>query len=397
MKKRSIIIATVGGACALASVLAQDEPATPYIEAIATISAVENEGRGNREAAAAWKQVIQGDSGMVVPLLQAMGDANGLASNWLVSAAQAIVDRELAAGRSLPLDEVGAFLMDTRQDPNARRLAFELIQRVDEETAAKLVPGMLNDPSTALRRDAVAGLLDEAKELVGRDKSLAATIIYRQALGAARDIDQINAAAEALRELGQAVDLPRHFGFLTHWSVIGPFDNTERAGFDEVFPPEGEIALRGEYEGKAGKVRWQDFVTADEYGMVDVNKAFGELKEVTAYAYTEYESPSDQPAELRLGCKNAWKIWLNGELVFGRDEYHRGMRIDQYKLPVSLKKGVNRLLVKLCQNEQKEDWTVQWQFQLRVCDATGTALLATNRLPTPQAEAKRRGIILENS
>ena len=79
-------------------------------------------------------------------------------------------------------------------------------------------------------------------------------------------------------------------------------------------------------------------------------------------------------AELRLGCKNAWKIWLNGELVFGHDEYHRGMRIDQYKLPVQLKKGGNTIVVKACQNEQVEDWTVQWQFQLRVGDATGTAI-----------------------
>ena len=137
------------------SLSAQTEPPLPYQEAIEAMKAVENEGRGNEAASAAWQQVIQGDAGMVVPLLEAMGGANGLASNWLVSAAQAIVDRELREGRELPLDLLGAFLMDTRQDPNARRLAFELIQRVDAETASKLVPGMLNDPSTALRRDAV--------------------------------------------------------------------------------------------------------------------------------------------------------------------------------------------------------------------------------------------------
>jgi hypothetical protein len=35
------------------------------------------------------------------------------------------------------------------------------------------------------------------------------------------------------------------------------------------------------------------------------------------------------------------------------------------------------------QNELVEDWTKEWEFQLRVCDATGTAILAKNRLPTP--------------
>jgi len=361
----------------------------PYSEAIEVIKAVQNEGEGNEAAAAAWKQIIQGDATSVVPVLEAMNGSNGLASNWLISAAQTIVDRELMNGNALPLEQLGAFLMDTRQEARARRLAFELIQRVDPETAQKLVPGMINDPSNALRRDAVAGLLDEAEAMVEAEKKPAASIVYRQALGAARDIDQVESASKALQELGQKVDLPKHFGFLMHWSVVGPFDNTERKGFDTVFPPEEGVDLTGEYDGKAGKVSWSRLATSDNYGMVDVNKAYGPLKEVTAYAFTEYESPSDQPAQLRLGCKNAWKIWLNGELVFARDEYHRGIRIDQYQLPVNLQKGKNTLLVKLCQNEQEEDWTVQWQFQLRVCDATGTALLATNRLPTPISRQAR--------
>ncbi|MEN9021381.1 MAG: hypothetical protein ABF370_12835 [Verrucomicrobiales bacterium] len=361
----------------------------PYSEAIEVIKAVQNEGEGNEAAAAAWKQIIQGDATSVVPVLEAMNGSNGLASNWLISAAQAIVDRELTNGNALPLEQLGAFLMDTRQEARARRLAFELIQRVDPETAQKLVPGMINDPSNALRRDAVAGLLDEAEAMVEAEKKPAASIVYRQALGAARDIDQVESASKALQELGQKVDLPKHFGFLMHWSVVGPFDNTERKGFDTVFPPEEGVDLTGEYDGKAGKVSWSRLATSDNYGMVDVNKAYGPLKEVTAYAFTEYESPSDQPAQLRLGCKNAWKIWLNGELVFARDEYHRGIRIDQYQLPVNLQKGKNTLLVKLCQNEQEEDWTVQWQFQLRVCDATGTALLAANRLPTPSSKQTR--------
>ena len=79
-------------------------------------------------------------------------------------------------------------------------------------------------------------------------------------------------------------------------------------------------------------------------------------------------------AELRLGCKNGWKIWLNGQPVFERDEYHRGMEIDQYRMPVELRPGRNEILVKLCQDEQRKPWTTEWEFQLRVCDAVGTAI-----------------------
>ena len=124
--------------------------------------------------------------------------------------------------------------------------------------------------------------------------------------------------------------------------------------------------------------------------MVDFNQLFSPLKEVVGYAHTEFNSAKARDAQLRLGCKNAWKIWLNGELIFGRDEYHRGIRIDQYILPVELEEGKNTLLVKACQNEQTQDWTVQWQFQLRITDEAGTAILSTDRKPTPEANAPQR-------
>jgi hypothetical protein len=55
------------------------------------------------------------------------------------------------------------------------------------------------------------------------------------------------------------------------------------------------------------------------------------------------------------------------------------MRLDQYRLKANLKKGRNVIMLKLCQNEQMQNWTKEWQFQLRVCDATGTAILSTGR------------------
>jgi hypothetical protein len=42
-----------------------------------------------------------------------------------------------------------------------------------------------------------------------------------------------------------------------------------------------------------------------------------------------------------------------------------------------LKAGRNVILVKCCQNEQKEDWTKSWDFQLRVTDVQGTPVVST--------------------
>jgi len=365
----------------LAVALCTAAQAADLSASIKTIRAVGPEGQGNAAAAKAWQSLAKAEASALPQILTAMDGANPLAANWLRAAVDTIAARE----KKLPIDALQKFLADTSHNPRARRLTFELIQKSNPKLAAKLIPSLINDPSVELRREAVAQVLDAGK--IANQPAIAVKE-YRKALDAARDIDQIKAATKALRDLKQEVDLPRHFGFLMHWNVIGPFDNTERAGFAKVFPPETNVDLEATYDGKAGKVKWSSFVTADEYGMVDINKAYpgpGDgLKEVTAYAYTEYHAAAAGPVQLRLGCKNAWKIWLNGKLVFGRDEYHRGMRIDQYQLDVNLAKGRNTLLIKLCQNEQMQDWTKQWQFQLRVCDPTGTAILAANRPPTPK-------------
>jgi hypothetical protein len=345
-----------------------------FEKSVAALRAVGGEGWGNEAAGRALRQLTKGGADTLPALLAGMDGANPFAANYLRGAVEVIAGNTLAKGGTLPLVELGEFLLNKSHDTKPRALAFGLIRRVDASAAEQLIPGFLGDPSVDLRREAVARLLGQAAGLAKAGNKPAAVLLYRQSLDAARDLDQIQTISGALRELGREVNLTRHFGFLVDWQMAGPFHNKDRAGFVAVFGPEKNADLSVSYNGMDGKVKWRAYSTDDEYGMVDFNKPYGDLKEVTGYAQTEFVSANDRPAELRLGCKNAWKIWFNGELVFGRDEYHRGMRIDQYQMPVQLKKGSNTILVKACQNEQVEDWTVQWQFQLRVCDATGTAI-----------------------
>ena len=369
--KRLVLAVLVASPSLLSCLAAPDEIAG----AIQVIRAVGAEGRGNVEASAAWKKLAACNASQIAPLLAGMDGVDELIANWLRAAVDTIVASESAAGKKLPVDELLAFVRDTNHNPRARRLAFELVARVQPASAEKLLPGMLNDPSMELRRDAVDRVTADAAGAATAGRRPDAIQRYQQALRSARDVDQIQGVTAKLRELGETVDLPKLFGFLTHWKVIGPFDNTGGKGFATVFPPEKQVDLAAEYDGKAGKVRWSDHTTPDELGMVNINPIYGALKEVTAYAYTEFVSDKAQPAELRLGCKNAWKVWLNGKLLFEREEYHRGMQIDQYRLAGRLQPGRNTILVKACQNELTEKWAVEWQFQLRVCDHLGTAIL----------------------
>ena len=341
---------------------------------IDAIHAVDREGKGNEAAAKAWAVLAQSPSSELPALLAGMNGANPLAENWMRAAISVVADRAIAA-KEMPIAALKSFLLDTQNAPNARVAAFDLIQRADPAVAAEVTPMLIEDPSSDLRRHPVAKLIEKGDAAKEAGNEAAAIAAWQEGLKGARDEDQIKTLAKNLRAAKQTVDLPRHFGFLMNWQLIAPFTNADRKGFETVFPPEEKVELTASYPGKGTEAKWQAFTSTDDYGMVDFNKPFTMLKEVTGYAYTEFNSAEDRTAELRLGCKNGWKVWLNGELLFGRDEYHRGMKLDQYKLPIHLKKGKNSILIKCCQNEQTEQWTVEWQFQMRVCDATGTAIL----------------------
>ncbi len=172
-------------------------------------------------------------------------------------------------------------------------------------------------------------------------------------------------------------------GFVMDWKLIGPFDNRDKKGFPVPYPPETEIKLDATYAGMSGPVKWIDHTSSDQYGMIDLNTAFGKHKGAVAYALADFTVDAETPCELRLGCITANKIWLNGELLFEREVYHALTKIDQYIARGVLKPGRNTILLKVCQNEQTEAWAQEWEFQLRVCDSIGTAILAKDRKPTP--------------
>lgn len=352
------------------------------------ILAVGPRGEGNAAASAAWQELSKADAKELPKILAALDDANPLAANWIRGAVDAIAEREVQESGKLPVEDLEKFLSQTKHDARARRLAYEWIARVDPTAPDRIIPGMLHDPSVEMRRDAVARVLEQAQEKQASGDKTAAQELYRKALSGARDEDQVKQVAKALTDLGEKVDLPKHFGFIMHWQLIAPFDNRDYKGFDAVYPPEQEIKLEAVYEGKEGeKARWKHHETADDYGLVDLNKALGKHKGAVAYAYAEFTSDKKQHVEFRLGSPTAWKLWVNGELIFGRSEYHRGTRLDQYIQQATLRPGRNQILLKICQNEQTERWAQRWQFQLRVCDSTGTAILSTTRPETPRPAA----------
>lgn len=328
----------------------------------------------NQKAAAVL--VRQGHKALL-PILSGFREATPVGANWLRNAFDQIAGESAAAGSTLPSELLEKFIADTQQSAAARRMAYEALKRQDPSAEARLIPGMLLDPGPEFRRDAVSMLLTEA----ARAEGTAATDLYRRAFSGAVHEDQVKRIAEALRKAGETVEISRHFGFVSSWMIAGPFDNREEKGFAVAWPPEAEFAADGpdlahEYDGQDNlKVRWQPVETNDDFGVVDIAAQIKNYKGSAMYAAAVWQSGSAQTVQIRLGTPNAWKLWVNGKLVFEREEYHRSSQMDQYSIPIELQAGRNRIALKICQNEQTQDWAQKYQYQLRICDATGAGIL----------------------
>jgi hypothetical protein len=357
--------------------------------AIAAVRRAGPDGRGSAEAARAWRELAAADVRELPALLGGMDGASAVARNWLRAAVDPVVARAEADKTPLPAKELEAFLADTRHDAQARRLAYELVCRQDKTSPDRLLPGMLDDPSPDLRRDAVARVLDEAGKAFDGGRKTEALSLYGKALAAAREKAQIDQAAQRLDKLGHPVDLATHLGMVLDWKVIGPFPNPDTKGIDTPYAPEKAVDFSATCKGKSGTVRWVDCTSTSEYGLVDVHSALapfavkkGEgFERAVAYAATEFTSAAARDVEVRLGCYAAFKLWVNGELALVRGDAFTGMKLDHYVAYAKLKRGKNVILLKLSQDEVPPPMPKVCRFQLRVCDASGAAILSTTRPP----------------
>lgn len=368
-------------ACQLSGEVTKD-PATQKL--IDTVRAVGPKGENHQAAVDAATKLQKSDVKFLAQVVVGLDGANPLAENWLRGIAESIATR--SEGK-LPVADLETVLSDTSHSPHGRRLAYEMIASVDASAEKRLIPPLVNDPSLELRRDAVQLLIDEANALISAEKKSEAAKVYGQAFAHARSITQVKSIAAKLKELEQPIDMPSHLGFIITWNIIGPFENGGDKGWDVAYPPENGIDLAAELPGQKGNVKWISFSTTEEFGEVDLTKALDKHKGAIAYAATTFVSERDQTVDIRLGCINASKVWVNGDLIASNHVYHSGMEIDQYIGQAKLKKGKNEILVKVCQNEQTEMWAQRWQFQLRVCDSLGGAILSQDRI-VPKTASK---------
>lgn len=363
------------------------------------LKAVGPDGAGAASAAAAWAELKREKVTAIVPLLAAMDDSTPLAANWLRSAIDAIVEREVKGGTKLPASELEAFVRDIKHGPSGRRLAFELLCAADKEARARLLPTFFGDPSPELRYDAIESAFDKLRKLekpnpesydpsepekkkTKLDKDEKTIAELQKLLRASRHFEQTALIARELEAYGEKIDMTDHFGFIGRWWVLSPFDNTGGKGFATPFDPENKLDRNVTPMGKGDEsTEWKFIDSKEQFATVDLNKHVGKLKNVVAYAVSDIECDTDRAVELRAASITAIKMFLNGKEVFARETYHQGMAADTHIAPVKLKAGKNTILLKICQNDQKEPWAQDWKFQLRITEADGAKVAVRNVTP----------------
>jgi len=181
-------------------------------------------------------------------------------------------------------------------------------------------------------------------------------------------------------------------GFISRFAVVGPFDNERGGGFSVAYPPEsGPIDLAARYPGKGREVAWLVPERPAFLGRVDLDAMLRPNDEALAYAVTYVKWPgAPTTLALRLGGDEGLKVWWNGDLALARD-VNRRFELDQEAVPVAVRTGWNRLLLKV--TERKGEWA----FAARLTKLDGASLDAPlevdPRAPTgePGASAKAEG------
>lgn len=176
-----------------------------------------------------------------------------------------------------------------------------------------------------------------------------------------------------LYALGVKVDFPAAPGVVTSWWVVGPFELGENnAGWNKGYIGEPNVDLTGRYMAGKRRLDWKHVMSTDPDGKVDLRATVANSDNCIGYAYAEITVKKATDAVLLLGVDDGEKIYLNGKKVF--DHFvARGLTVDQDKVPVKLKAGTNRILLKIYQN------TLGWEFCMRITTPDGKPLAFTQR------------------
>jgi hypothetical protein len=161
-------------------------------------------------------------------------------------------------------------------------------------------------------------------------------------------------------------------GYVCTWLVLAPIPLKDAKGGADALDEEsirGEANVRPEAGDKldvGGKdLTWKECPAKDQ--ILDFNGLLGKQTERSVGYAVAYITADADVADLtlKLGSDDQVKVYLNGKPIHSNDE-GRPLQKDEDSVPgLSLKKGLNVLVVKVVNEEE------DWQVSVRLVDKDG--------------------------
>ncbi len=311
-------------------------------------------------------------------------------------------------------------------ESNLRTLAIRCLSHCKEANLYEILSKIIDDEDRAVRYAALNALLlaplDKAptgKLVAYLEPALASTDEPTRALGFkilshAGNADDFKPALTMLGDALKSTDdlrreavatalgsiapengiapVARSQGYITDWMVVGTFYNDkEHKAFHEELAPEKNIdfkatypstyiwALRG-HQNKPGEKAIERDVTWNE---ASVDRTNGKLRMgpllpppgtfSLAYAVADFSCQSAKEVFLSIDGDDAFKVWFNDKILaeeIAPYQHRQSCIANRSKIPVALKPGINRILVKSANIGH------EWWVRLRLTDADGKPIEA---------------------
>ena len=379
---------------------AQRQPAAPAWNQLAqSLNNLGAEGQGHGDVMAAMQSLLRDPPSAYdwQTTLGELSQADPRAGNWLRMLAARQLANEAGQGATSFIPMLATYVADRDNDPAGRYLVYQTLVSQEPDRQDAILDEATDDPSLPLRYLAIDRRLKQLKDSDSADASA-----YQTLLPLARHPDHVREVAFRLKDLGLEVNLAEVLGMFDRYLAVAGFNNADGVGFDTVYQPEQAylrqplepIDSQSNFALASGQARWRTISTDESMGMMDLNPVYDNQKNAVAYVFARFELPADSLSEAiatggtqaRLGCINANKVWVNGELVLANEVYHSGTSVDQYVGGCELRPGLNTVLLKICQNDQPQSWAQDWKFQLRFTDQTGKGLPVTIIQPSETSD-----------
>jgi alpha-glucosidase len=158
-------------------------------------------------------------------------------------------------------------------------------------------------------------------------------------------------------------------GWATWWRLVGPYRVEGPEGFDQVYGPErNDESAQKKLEPGIGSVVFRGF---ECFGYVNLDKQFApkDITEMVAavaehklcYAICVADSPEPRDCLFQLMGEDRFKVWLNGRL----QAIIHDCAAKPVEVPVRLRKGENRVVLKCTQDAHREWNDRAWGFHFR--------------------------------